>query len=186
MLGEKGARAEESLLVIIDFQEKLFPSVDEKYRKSILEKLPKLIESAKILGIPVIYTEQYPRGLGHTITDISSKLKGKPIEKTSFSCFGSSEFTDRVVESAARYLIIAGIETHICVNQTVFDALGMGYTPIIVEDCSGSRGTSDHETAIRKMENNGVIVESSEMIIYEWLESAGNRNFKKVLDVVKG
>jgi len=186
MISEKGARAEESLLVIIDYQEKLFPVVDERYRKRILERIPRLIESAKTLGIPVIYTEQYPRGLGRTIPEIAEHLPGRPIEKTSFSCFGSERFRDAVVESTARYLIIAGIETHICVNQTAFDAMDMGYTPILVEDGTGSRNTDDHETAIRKMENNGVLVESSEMIIYEWLESAGNKNFKKILEIVKG
>ncbi len=185
MLSEKGARAEESLLVVVDFQEKLFPSIDEGFKKRILEGLPKLIESAKILGIPVIYTEQYPKGLGKTVGEIGKHLDGKAIEKRSFSCFGSQKFMDAVLESSARYLIIAGIETHICVNQTVFDALDMGYTPILVEDCSGSRRTSDHETALRKMENGGVLIESSEMVIYEWLESAGNVRFKKILELVK-
>ncbi len=186
MLSEKGARPEESLLLIIDYQEKLFPGVDERYRKRILDAVPKLIRAAKILGIPVIHTEQYPKGLGRTIPEISEYLEGKAIEKSAFSCFGSDEFRDAVVESAARYLIIAGIETHICVNQTAFDAVDMGYTAVLVEDGSGSRKTDDHETAVRKMENNGVLVESSEMIIYEWLESAKNRNFKKILDIVKG
>ena len=185
MLSERGARREESLLVIIDFQEKLFPSVDERYRKRILRSLPLLIDAAKTMGIPVIYTEQYPRGLGRTIPEITSRLDGKPIEKTSFSCFGSDEFRDAVVESTARYLIIAGIETHICVNQTVFDAMDMGYTPILVEDASGSRRESDHNTAIRKMESNGVLVESAEMVIYEWLESARSREFRKVLELIK-
>ncbi len=176
---------EESLLVLIDFQERLFPSVDERYRKRILDSVPKLAKAAKILGIPVIHTEQYPKGLGKTIPDIAKHLDTKPIEKSSFSCFGSEKFRDAVVESTARYLIIAGIETHICVNQTVFDSMDMGYTPILVEDATGSRRTSDHEIAVRKMENNGVLVESSEMLIYEWLESAGNRNFKRILELVK-
>lgn len=186
MLSEKGARAEESLLLIIDFQERLFPGIDEAYRKTILDRVPALIDAAKILKIPVIHTEQYPKGLGHTIPEISGHLDGKPIEKTSFSCFGSEEFMDAVVESAARYLIIAGIETHICVNQTAFDSLDMGYTPIIVSDGTGSRRPTDHERALRKMESNGILVESSEMIIYEWLESARKKEFKRVLEVVKG
>ena len=185
MISEKGARSDESVLVIIDVQERLFPSIDERYKERIISSLKKLIGSAKALGIPIIYTEQYPKGLGKTIPEISALLDSEPIEKTSFSCFGSEEFKDAIAESMARYLIIAGIESHICVNQTAFDAMELGYTPILVEDATGTRNPSDHETAMEKMRSNGILVESAEMIIYEWLESAKNRKFKEILEIIK-
>ena len=185
MISEKGARANESALIIVDIQEKLISSIHEERREIIVKNTEKLIRSAEILGIPIIYTEQYPKGLGRTISEISSLIKERPIEKRSFSCFGSEDFKDAVAESMARYLIIAGIESHICVNQTVFDALELGYTPIVVEDATGSRNKRDHETAMMKFSSSGVLVESTEMIIYEWLESAENRKFKEILEIIK-
>ena len=185
MISEKGARAHESALVIIDVQDKLFRSIDGRYRPTIIGSISKLIRSARILGIPVIHTEQYPKGLGRTVPELASLLNNDAIEKLSFSCFGSEEFKDAVTESMARYLIITGIETHICVNQTAFDAMEYGYTPIVVEDGTGSRRPNLHENAIRKMESNGILVESHEMIIYEWLESAENRKFRDVLEIIK-
>ncbi len=184
MLSEKGIRAEEALLLVIDIQEKLFPLIHEK--ETVMENTVKLIRAAKAMKIPVLLTEQYPRGLGRTMPEIMSELEGiKPIEKRSFSCFGSDEFRDAVTESAARYLVITGIETHICINQTAFDAQDMGYTPVVIEDATGTRRPGDHETAIRKLSDNGILVESAEMTIYEALESAENRAFKEVLKIIK-
>ncbi len=184
MLSEKGVRAEEAVLVVIDIQEKLFPLIHEKER--VLENVLKLIRAAKAMKIPIILTEQYPIGLGRTIPEIINELEGvKPIEKKSFSCFGSDEFRDAVIESTARYLIIVGIETHICINQTALDALEMGYAPVVVEDATGTRKAGDHETAIRKLSDNDVLVESAEMVIYEALESAENRVFKEILKIIK-
>jgi nicotinamidase-related amidase len=185
MISEKGARSDESVLVVIDIQERLFPSIDERYKERIISSVRKLIESAKVLGIPTIHTEQYPKGLGKTIPEISELLENNPIEKTGFSCFSSEEFKDAIADSMARYVIITGIESHICVNQTAFDAMELGYTPIVVEDATGTRNPDNHLTAMEKFRSNGILVESAEMVIYEWLEDAKNRKFKEVLEIIK-
>ncbi|MEM2146665.1 MAG: hydrolase [Candidatus Jordarchaeaceae archaeon] len=178
------ASKEETSLIIIDVQEKLFIQISEN--EKLVEKLIKLIRFAQILEIPIVLTEQYPKGLGQTIPAIKCLLPSlQPIEKMEFSCFGSSKFVDTLSKIKARTLILTGIETHICVMQTAIEGLKNNYKIYVVEDATSSRNLQDKSIAIQRMIHNGATIVSTEMLIYELLRKAGTPQFKKSLEIVK-
>ncbi|MEM2431080.1 MAG: hydrolase [Candidatus Bathyarchaeia archaeon] len=175
---------EEAALIIIDVQEKLFPLVYE--RDKILDNIRKLIRFAKIIGIPIILTEQYPRGLGSTIPEVKELIPEiQPIEKVEFSCFGSEKFKALLRDLNVKALIITGIETHICIAQTSIEGLSNGYKSCVVIDATSSRNPEDKSAALERMIQSGVIIASTEMIIYELLKTAGTREFREVLKLIK-
>lgn len=172
------------ILIIIDVQEKLIPKIFQK--DLIIKNIIKIIQFSKMLNIQIVLTEQYPKGLGHTIPEIKENLTYyEPIEKVSFSCFGSSEFATKISEIEAKTLVIAGIETHICVNQTALDAIFRNFKVHVISDAVSSRTKENWETGICKMRDNDVVISSTEMFIYEILEKAGTDNFKKCLPLLK-
>ncbi len=177
--------AEDSVLIIIDVQEKLFAVVNEQDR--LVRNLIKLIRTCKLLDIPIIITEQYPRGIGHTIEVIKQELGDAycPIEKTSFSCFGCPEFERRLLELGRRTLLLTGIELHICVYQTAIDALVRGYKPVVIYDATSSRLRPDYEVCLHRLLHKGVDVATTDMIIFELLKDASHPKFKDVLKIVK-
>ena len=172
---------DDSLLVIIDMQERLFPVMAEKGR--ILENVIKLVKFFRIMGLPVLLTEQ--QKLGDTIPEIRKEVADiEPIEKLEFDCFGSDLFKEKITTLKKRSLIISGIEAHICVTQTALHALS-DYVVHVVSDAISSRSPHNWEVALRRMEQGGVTITSTEMVIYELLGKAGTDNFKEVLQLVK-
>jgi len=185
-----GRMSEESLLskdgtvlVVIDVQERLFVKMDEK--EQLAENIRKLLRFAEVLKIPVIVTEQYPKGLGSTIPEIRDLLRVKPIEKIEFSCMASSDFRRRLSETGAENLVLTGIEAHICVVQTAIEALTSGYNVYVVYDAISSRRREDKLIAIERMKQHGAVIVTTEMVMYEILRRAGTKEFKKVLELVK-
>ena len=175
---------EGTVLIIIDVQEKLFSHMAEK--EQVAENVAKLIRFAEIMKMPLILTEQYPKGLGRTIPVIRQLLPRKqPIEKIEFSCFESEKFKEALAKLQARTLIIAGIEAHICVVQTAIEGLCSGYNVCVVEDAVSSRKLSDKATAIERMRQSGVTIVSTEMLMYELLKKAGTPEFKETLKLIK-
>jgi len=175
---------DEAALIIIDVQEKLFPLIFNK--EKILENMRKLIRFAKIVNMPIILTEQYPKGLGSTIPEIRELVPDfQPIEKLEFSCFGSEKFRLILKELNVKTLIIVGIETHICVTQTSIEGIKNGYRVYVVVDATSSRKLEDKSIAIKRMMQSGVIVVSTEMLMYELLKKAGTKEFKEALKLVK-
>lgn len=173
-----------SVLLIIDVQEKLVPEIFKK--KEVIENIKKLIEFCKALNIPIILTEQYPKGLGTTISEIKSTLLNyEPIKKVSFSCFDSYEFWEKIKKLNPSSLIITGIETHICVNQTALDALMENYKIFVISDAVSSRTKHNWEIGLQKMQSCGVNISSTEMLMYEILERASTSDFKKILPLLK-
>jgi len=170
-------------LIIIDAQEKLMSKIVR--REEVVGNIAKLVKFAKIAGIPVVLTEQYPKGLGRTIDDLRELIPDlKPIEKVSFNCFLSEEFRRRLEETGATTLILVGIEAHICVTQTALKGLEKFRVYVIV-DATSSRTEKDLTTAIERMRHEGVVIASTEMVIYEMLEKAGTDEFKEVLEIIK-
>ena len=170
-------------MIIIDAQEKLMSKMVR--RGEVVGNIAKLIKFAEIAGIPVILTEQYPKGLGRTIDDLRELIPDlKPIEKVSFNCFLSEEFRRRLKENGATTLILVGIEAHICVTQTALQGLNKFRVYVIV-DATSSRTEKDLTTAIERMRHEGVVMASTEMAIYEMLEKAGTDEFKEVLGIIK-
>ena len=173
-----------ALLLVVDYQEKLLAAFKEPER--FLERCILLIKFAKILRLPIVWTEQYPKGLGPTTGNVKGELSDlKPIEKLSFSCFSEPKFVDALSVHASRQLMICGIETHICVEQTVLDGLEAGYQMHVVADACGSRKKQDHKTGLRKMEQAGAVVTCAEMAMYEILARSDAEEFREVPKLVR-
>ena len=172
---------DDSLLVIIDMQERLFPVMADK--EKILDNAIRLVKFSRIMGLPVLLTEQ--QKLGDTIPEIREELTDvEPIEKLEFDCFRSDLFNDKLAQLNRKSLIIAGIEAHICVTQTALHAFS-DYGVHVVSDAVSSRSLHNWEVALRRMEQGGITITSTEMVIYELLEKAGTDTFREVLQLVK-
>lgn len=177
--------ASSSLLCIVDIQEKLIGAMGAP--QETLKRSKIVLEAARVLGIPMIATEQYPRGLGPTLPEITELFsEGTPVlEKTSFSCFGVESFSNAVADSPATDLILIGIEAHVCVFQTALDALALGKTVYLVEDCVDSRHASDKASALAFLRQEGVKVLTSEMLLFQLLRNASHPCFKTVSKLVR-
>ncbi len=177
--------ADKTLAVIVDVQERLFPHIAE--HEKLERTIPILIEGLKALDVPLIVTEQYPKGLGTTIEPVRKALGEwyKPLEKISFSCCGDDQFNLQVARYAPQYVLLAGIETHVCVLQTAIDLLNEGYTPVLVANCVSSRFLEDKEIALRRMEQAGVVLTTYESILFELAQVAGTDTFKRISKLVK-
>jgi nicotinamidase-related amidase len=170
--------------LIIDLQDKLLPHM---YNAKVLEEnCKKLITGLAILEIPLVASEQYPKGLGHTIKPIQELIPDfKAVEKLSFSCCRDDNFRKVMRNIGKRMIIICGVEAHVCVLQSAIDMVEIGYQPVIVEDCISSRRESDKKTALKRMIQEKVIVTSYESILFELCLQAGTDTFKKISQLVK-
>jgi nicotinamidase-related amidase len=175
---------EDVIAVVVDIQERLFPHIHEHQQLS--ENLVKLIKGLKILNVPMIVTQQYTRGLGQTIPPVAEALgEFEPLEKLTFSCYGDPDFVNVLNDSGKNHIILAGIETHVCVLQTAMDLLDIGYEVIIIEDCVSSRRLNDKQVALKRMRDDGVIITTCESILFELLKVAGTEEFKAISQLVK-
>jgi nicotinamidase-related amidase len=174
-----------SLLVLIDVQEKFAPAISDF--EPMLERQALVLNAARELKISVVANEQYPKGLGHTMPVLTEVMpEGTPvIEKTSFSCFGSDSFRSELAKSAKKTLILMGIETHVCVQQTAFDALNAGYEVILLADATGSRKNSDKEMSFALMRQNRIMVTTVESFLFAIMGDATHPAFKAVSKLVK-
>ncbi|HNV50844.1 MAG TPA: hydrolase [Bacteroidales bacterium] len=176
--------ANESLGLIIDIQEKLYPFI--KDNEQITRNTAILIEGLKAIGVNIMVTEQYPKGLGFTIEPLKQLVSDIPvIEKTAFSCCDDQLFSKEFSKHQIKNVIIAGIETHVCVLQTTIDLLKQGYQPVVIEDCVGSRSLNDKALAIERMRQEGAIISTYESILFELLRFSGTDVFKKISKLVK-
>ena len=168
-------------LLIIDLQEKLLPHIFNK--EKIKHHSSKLVELFIDLNIPIIYTEQYPKGLGSTISCLKKKLtnnNSKKIEKTTFSAFENKDFRKLLVHKNKKQVIILGIESHICVLQTALDLLDNKMQVYVVEECIGSRKPSDANLGVERIIKNGASLINFEMIFFELIRDSKNQSFKKL------
>jgi nicotinamidase-related amidase len=171
----------DSLLVIIDMQERLVPAM--AHRDAILENVRKLLAFAGIIGLPIVVTEQ--EKLGSTIVDLAlSKQRVDPVSKITFNCFLADQFAEAVKSSGRTSLILTGIEAHICVAQTALHAAPR-FNVHVVRDAISSRTIDNCNTAVERMRLSGVTITSTEMVIYELLGRAGTDEFKSTLALVK-
>ncbi|MDC1068817.1 hydrolase [Candidatus Kapabacteria bacterium] len=177
--------ANDTCLVVIDVQEKLFPHI---YENQDLEKnIATLIAGFKTMDLPVIVTEQYTKGLGITIDSIKNTLNDsyKPLEKMTFSCCGDDSFMSQIRMINKKNIILCGIETHVCVLQTAIDLKEKGFNVCIINDCVSSRKLSDKLTAIERMKQENIYISSKESILFELLKKSGTDVFKKISKLVK-
>lgn len=178
--------ADDSILVVIDVQERLAPAMDPEAFGRLKANTKILLESATELSIPVIFTEQYVKGLGETIMELRENL-AEPVrlEKLSFSCCGSSQFVEMVRNSGRRQIVITGMETHVCVLQTVIDLLDAGYTVHLLQDGVASRTEQNRQTGLGIAREAGAVISSTEVVLFEWLKVAGSDSFKKLSKLIK-
>ena len=175
---------EESAALLIDIQERLFPHMDQS--DELLRKTVMLIEGLKVLDIPLLITEQYPRGLGPTVHEISGLMvKEKAIEKIAFSCCDEPTVMQHELMQKYRTIIICGIEAHVCVLQTVIDLREAGYYAVVVHDCISSRNPQDKRVAVERMRSEGAVITSCESILFELARVAGTDEFKAISKLVK-
>ena len=175
---------ENTTLVIIDVQDKLSRVMYE--REALFNNIQRLIKGIQVLDIPIIVTEQNPRGLGSTIPEISNLLPYlQPIPKFSFSCCGEERFLRELKELHRKQILITGIETHICVYQTVIDLLSLEYEVQIVVDCVSSRSLANRELGLNRVGLAGALRTSTEMVLFELLKIAKGERFKAIRAIVK-
>jgi nicotinamidase-related amidase len=181
-------RANDSLLIVIDIQERLSNAMPEKHASRVIKRTALLMQGAQLLGVPMIASEQYPRGLGSTKTALS-QLWGEatqPIEKTCFSCCGEDAFTKSVQSSHKRQVILTGMETHVCVLQTAIELQRDGLEVFVVEDAVCSRDKHKHRNALQRLRQADIIVSNSESVLFEWLRDASHEHFKQISGLLKG
>jgi nicotinamidase-related amidase len=172
---------EDSVLVVIDVQEKLMPVIAEK--EKVTDNVVRLLKFAQIISLPLILTEQ--EKLGNTVPLVSEAAQRlSPIRKLDFNCFGCQEFVDQVRRFGRKTLILAGVESHICVAQTALAAVP-DYAVHVVSDATSSRSRDNWNVALERMRQAGVVITSTEMVIYELLCRAGTDEFRAVLPLVK-
>ncbi|MEX0924112.1 MAG: hydrolase [Rhodovibrionaceae bacterium] len=177
-------RATESLLLLIDIQERLAPAIEGGGQ--VVQRIELLLRAAKRLGIPALASEQYRKGLGLTLAVLCEDLPPeRRIEKTAFSALREAPLAKAIAGEAKPQIVVAGMECHVCVLQTVLDLLAQDYEVYLVRDAVGSRRQRDLDAGIARMERAGAIPVTAEMVVFEWLERAGTPEFKDLLDLIK-
>ena len=174
-----------ALVVMIDIQQNHFHTVVDG--TATLERAVRFVRSARLLDVPVVWTEHYPKAFGPTLPVMADALDGlEPISKTSFGCFGENRFVRTVARLGRKELYLVGSETHICVQQTALVALERGMKVILVADCLTARAPHDHSHALGRMAQAGAVVTTWEALVYEWMRGSGSSRFKQILPLVKG
>lgn len=173
-----------SVLVVIDVQDVLLPKIVSNVQ--MLRAQERLIAVARNLGVPIVVSEQYPKGLGRTVESLRTAIgEFEPIEKVSFGVMGEPAFASHVAGLGRRQLVMIGIETHICVLQSALQAAAKGYLVTVVADCVSARWQRDHDLAIAKLRGHGIEIDTWEMVAYQWLRQAGTPEFKATLPLFK-
>jgi nicotinamidase-related amidase len=168
-------------LLVIDVQEKLIPLLPRRER--IVWNIGRLLDGAAILGVPAAGTEQYPKGLGPLVPEVRGRLTNVP-EKMAFSCAGCTALFERIFAERDK-LLVCGIETHVCVQQTVLDLLGAGIAVYVAVDAVGARFEIDHEVALKRMDAAGAVLTTTEAAIFELCETAAAPEFKQLSQLIR-
>jgi nicotinamidase-related amidase len=169
-------------LLVVDVQEKLVPLIPGSDR--MIRNIAFLIDGARILGIPVQATEQYPKGLGTTVSALARRIPDRP-DKIAFSCCAIQSVVESMRRCARPKILLAGIETHVCVLNTVLDLLALDFRVYVAVDAVASRSPIDHETALRRMERAGAVLTTAETAVFEWVGGAGSPRFKEISRLVQ-
>jgi len=169
-----------SMLCVVDVQERLVPAVADGV--SVVARCRRLVEAARLLGVPAMVTEQYRKGLGGTVSALADLLP-PPREKLAFSCCGAEGFV-RDIPATVGQIVVCGFETHVCVAQTTLDLLAEGYAVFLAVDAMSSRHAIDRDIALRRLEGAGAVPTTSEAILFEWCRTASHPQFQAVRKLV--
>jgi nicotinamidase-related amidase len=175
---------DQTALLLIDIQEKILAVMNNADK--VIDNSLKLIKGFKVLNIPIFYTEQYPKGLGTTSEILLSELQGlSPIQKMSFSCYGAGNFFTRLTDNNVTQVVVAGIESHVCVQQTVLDLVANNFQVNVAADAVSSRNDLDNKISLERMKVHGAEITTSEAILFELLVNCGTDEFKEISKIIK-
>lgn len=173
----------DSCLLVIDIQERLHPIMSDA--DGVLRQSAVLMQAANTLDVPMLTSEQYPRGLGNTIPALSDHIRGDVIEKVSFSCAAEPTYMTAFEGLGKRQAVICGIESHICVTQTALELKDKGVEVFVVADATASRAADNHAVALDRLRQAGCVVLPTESVLFEWLRAAGSPDFKTISALIK-
>ncbi|SHJ21098.1 Nicotinamidase-related amidase [Malonomonas rubra DSM 5091] len=176
---------EQAALVVVDIQEKLVPAMDPAISERLVKHVDMLVQAFQAMELPIIVTEQYPRGLGNTIGALSTAAEKNCVEKTAFSCAGEPNFVSALEKTGAKQVVLVGMEAHVCVYQTMIDLIDRGYRVHLVTDAICSRFKSDYQTAIAMASQMGAVLTTTEMALFQLVGVAGGDIFKLVSKLVR-
>lgn len=171
-----------TLLLMIDIQERLVPAMNNG--EKVVENVKTLLTAFKELDLPVIHTEQYPKGLGKTLPDLSELTSIDAFEKTQFSAY-TEDIKSSIFKSGKNNILVIGMETHVCVYQTVRSLLKAEYNVFVVRDCVASRTEENYENALDMMKDMGAVITNMETVLFDILKKAGTPEFKIVSKLIK-
>jgi nicotinamidase-related amidase len=169
-------------LLVIDVQEKLVPMILDA--PALVRNIAFLVDGARLLDVPVQCTEQYPRGLGPTVAELAQRLPERP-DKVAFSSCAVPSVVEHFRRAARPKVVLAGIETHVCVLHTALDLLALDFRVYVAADAVGSRYRIDHDTALRRLEQAGAVLTTSEGCVFEWLGGSSHPRFRDASKLVQ-
>lgn len=176
--------SQNSLLLVVDIQARLAPAMQDG--DVAISENKKLLQAANELEVPCCASEQYPKGIGHTVEDLIGFVEPQNVwEKMTFSCLQEERIQTEFAAKERPQIVVTGMETHVCVLQTVLDLLDEGYQVFVVEDAVASRTRKNKELGLARMRQCGAQIVSTEMVLFEWLGRAGTDDFKKILPLIK-
>ncbi len=180
-------RANDSVLLVVDIQQRLAAAMPEESRLEVFRNAGILAEAARLLGIPRLLTEQYPKGLGPTDPALAPSLDAgvERFEKTVFSCCGAEGFMERLKSLACRQMVVCGMEAHVCVLQTALELVSAGYDVFVAEDATCSRRPANRRNAMERLRQAGVTVTNTESVVFEWLRDSRHEQFKAISRLVR-
>lgn len=171
-------------LIVVDVQGKLAQRMVDK--ETLFKNIQILIQSARILEVPILWCQQVPEALGPTAPEIAEMLAGnEPIDKACFSCWGAATFRDRLQGLGRKQALICGIETHVCIYQTALDLLREGFEPSVIADAVSSRTSENKRIALDRMATEGIHIVGTEMVLFELLRTAEHPQFRQIARLVK-
>lgn len=173
----------DTALLVVDVQQRLLPAIAGHRR--VVWNIGRLIDGAKLLGLPVLATEQYPTGLGPTVPELAERLEAGIPSKLTFSCAGCLGLFDPLRDRGISRLLVCGIEAHVCVQQTVLDLLSTGWRIYVPVDAVGSRFDVDYRTALKRMDASGTTLTTTEAALFELCQAAGTPQFKQISQLVR-
>lgn len=171
------------MALAIDFQEKLVSAMHEK--ENLIKRTEILLNGLSELNVDIVTSQQYTKGLGMTIPELTAIIGDKYFDKRAFSCYKDADILQRIKEIGKKYIIICGIEAHICVLQTCLDLAEAGFVPVLVTDCTSSRKQSDMNNALLRMAKTDTLFTTSESILFELMGSASHPSFRTISNLIK-
>jgi nicotinamidase-related amidase len=184
-LGKFKLDAEKAVLVVIDVQERLVPAMPADIYLSLRNTVAMLVEVAGLLGLPVVTTEQYPKGIGHTVPELAAACNETVIEKVSFGCCGEATFLEALKSTGRTQVLITGMEAHVCVYQTVLGLLEDGYYVHLIRDAICSRNKTDYLAGVANAGQAGAVVTTAETVMFQMLQESTHEQFRAVSRLVK-